>query len=212
MSSFTYPLQAEAGLGPLPRRLGVALICLVASLGPLQAQQGGPAAAAPSAATAPATAAEAAPAAPDVAVPAAPGPSGAAPGAPTTALPATPSQLGIAPPTTAHPVAPAVQPAPPVAAPAPVAAAPALPHDLSPWGMFMAADIVVKAVMVGLAFASVVTWTIWLAKALELATAKAAAARALCRLERADSLGDAADGMTGRKGRPRGDVGLLFGA
>ena len=24
-----------------------------------------------------------------------------------------------------------------------------LPHDLSPWGMFMAADIVVKGVMVG---------------------------------------------------------------
>src|SRR3569832_1148918 len=35
-----------------------------------------------------------------------------------------------------------------------------LPRDLSPWGMFMAADIVVKAVMVGLAFASVLTWTI----------------------------------------------------
>ena len=27
-----------------------------------------------------------------------------------------------------------------------------LPRDLSPWGMFMAADIVVKTVMVGLAF------------------------------------------------------------
>ena len=34
--------------------------------------------------------------------------------------------------------------------------------------MFMAADIVVKAVMVGLAFASVLTWTIWFAKAIEL--------------------------------------------
>lgn len=43
-----------------------------------------------------------------------------------------------------------------------------LPHDLSPWGMFMAADIVVKGVMIGLAFASVVTWTVWLAKTLEL--------------------------------------------
>ncbi len=39
-----------------------------------------------------------------------------------------------------------------------------LPHDLSPWGMFMAADWVVKAVMIGLAFASLVTWTVWLAK------------------------------------------------
>ena len=47
-----------------------------------------------------------------------------------------------------------------------------LPRDLSPWGMFMAADIVVKAVMVGLAFASVLTWMIWFAKAIELMTAR----------------------------------------
>jgi biopolymer transport protein ExbB len=44
-----------------------------------------------------------------------------------------------------------------------------LPRDLSPWGMFLGADIVVKAVLVGLAFASVLTWTIWLAKSLEMA-------------------------------------------
>src|SRR5476649_1643657 len=43
-----------------------------------------------------------------------------------------------------------------------------LPRDLSPWGMFMAADIVLKAVMIGLVFASVLTWTIWFAKAIEL--------------------------------------------
>lgn len=47
-----------------------------------------------------------------------------------------------------------------------------LPHDLSPWGMFMAADIIVKAVMIGLAFASLVTWTIWLAKSLEILAGK----------------------------------------
>jgi len=47
-----------------------------------------------------------------------------------------------------------------------------LPRDLSPWGMFMAADIVVKAVMVGLVFASVLTWTIWFAKAIELLNAR----------------------------------------
>jgi biopolymer transport protein ExbB len=41
-------------------------------------------------------------------------------------------------------------------------------HDLSPWGMFEAADLVVKAVMVGLAFASLVTWTIFIAKLFEL--------------------------------------------
>lgn len=45
---------------------------------------------------------------------------------------------------------------------------PALPHNLSPWGMFMGADIVVKLVMIGLAFASLVTWTICVAKLLEL--------------------------------------------
>jgi hypothetical protein len=43
-----------------------------------------------------------------------------------------------------------------------------LPSDLSPWSMFLNADMVVKIVMIGLAFASVVTWTIWLARGLEL--------------------------------------------
>jgi biopolymer transport protein ExbB len=47
-----------------------------------------------------------------------------------------------------------------------------LPRDLSPWGMYMQADIIVKAVMIGLAIASFVTWTVWLAKTLELITAK----------------------------------------
>ncbi len=47
-----------------------------------------------------------------------------------------------------------------------------LPRDLSPWGMFMAADHVVKAVMIGLALASVLSWTVWLAKSLELLGAK----------------------------------------
>jgi biopolymer transport protein ExbB len=80
------------------------------------------------------------------------------------------------------------QAAPPAAAPAPAPAAstPAapdangdtakslkstmpVPHDLSPWSMFLSADIIVKAVMIGLAFASLVTWTIFIAKMLELA-------------------------------------------
>jgi biopolymer transport protein ExbB len=43
-----------------------------------------------------------------------------------------------------------------------------LPRNLSPWGMFQNADIVVKVVMVGLAFASLVTWTVWLAKTVEI--------------------------------------------
>jgi biopolymer transport protein ExbB len=45
-------------------------------------------------------------------------------------------------------------------------------RDLSPWGMFLNADPVVQAILIGLAFASVVTWTVWLAKSLELLMAK----------------------------------------
>jgi biopolymer transport protein ExbB len=54
-----------------------------------------------------------------------------------------------------------------------------LPHDLSPWGMFLSADIVVKAVMIGLAVASVLTWTIWLAKSIELMLARRALRQAI---------------------------------
>jgi biopolymer transport protein ExbB len=66
-----------------------------------------------------------------------------------------------------------------------------LPHDLSPWGMFLQADWVVKAVMIGLAFASVVTWTVWLAKSLELAAARRRTRRTLQTLRSATTLGDA---------------------
>ncbi len=76
-----------------------------------------------------------------------------------------------------------------------------LPHDLSPWGMFMAADWVVKAVMIGLAFASLVTWTVWLAKTLELAGARANAGRGLKRIIQAESLPDAVRSLD-RKGGP----------
>jgi len=66
-----------------------------------------------------------------------------------------------------------------------------LPHNLSPWGMFMNADIVVKAVMIGLAFASLVTWTVWLAKTLELFFARVRTQRAMGRIVQARSLQDA---------------------
>jgi len=49
---------------------------------------------------------------------------------------------------------------------------PHLPRDLSPWSMFSNADIIVQSVMVGLAFASLVTWTVWLAKSVELLLAR----------------------------------------
>lgn len=131
-----------------------------------------------------------------------------------TALPAIPSQLGASPPTSAHPPLPVSEtPAAPVATPvAPPAMTATLPHDLSPWGMFMAADIVVKGVMLGLAFASLVTWTIWLAKAMELAAAKTAAGRALRRIEAADSLSAAAGAAASKSGKLRGAVGDLLTA
>src|SRR6516225_4443220 len=53
-----------------------------------------------------------------------------------------------------------------------VVATAALPRDLSPWGMYLNADPVVKAVLIGLAFASIVTWTVWLAKTIEIVLAK----------------------------------------
>jgi biopolymer transport protein ExbB len=52
-----------------------------------------------------------------------------------------------------------------------------LAHDLSPWGMYLGADIVVKSVMIGLALASILTWTIWVAKGLELLRAKRRSSR-----------------------------------
>ena len=104
------------------------------------------------------------------------------------------------------------QTAPPPAAPAPAAASPQqsepqppavaapnnepaaaqLPRDLSPWGMFLSADIVVKVVMIGLALASLVTWTIALAKGLEIVAAKRRLHSELTALARLASLADAA--------------------
>jgi biopolymer transport protein ExbB len=57
--------------------------------------------------------------------------------------------------------------------------------------MFMAADIVVKAVMIGLAFASVLSWTIWLAKALALVAARRRLRQGLHALNEAHSLDQA---------------------
>jgi biopolymer transport protein ExbB len=58
-----------------------------------------------------------------------------------------------------------------------------LPRNLSPWNMFVHADIVVQVVMVGLALASLVTWTIWLAKTVEIRRKTAIAKKRLRLLE-----------------------------
>src|SRR3954470_12991477 len=65
-----------------------------------------------------------------------------------------------------------------------------LPRNLSPWNMFINADIVVQAVMVGLAFASLMTWTIWLAKTVEIRRKTATAKRRLGLLETDTVLSD----------------------
>jgi biopolymer transport protein ExbB len=76
----------------------------------------------------------------------------------------------------------------PIDAARPVQAARAVPRDLSPWSMFLSADIFVKGVMIGLAFASLVTWTIFLAKLVELLVARNRLNAALRRIGQAGSL------------------------
>lgn len=66
-------------------------------------------------------------------------------------------------------------------------------HDLSPWGMYKNADIVVKIVMIGLAIASIITWTIWIAKGFELLGAKRRLRGEIAALKRATTLKEASD-------------------
>jgi biopolymer transport protein ExbB len=82
----------------------------------------------------------------------------------------------------------AQQPSPPPGGPAIVSP---LPEALSPLSMFMQADVVVKAVMVLLALASVATWTVLLVKTIQLRRAQRMTRNALAGLLAADSLADA---------------------
>ena len=66
-----------------------------------------------------------------------------------------------------------------------------LPQDLSPWGMFVHADRIVQAVMIGLAIASLMTWTVWIAKSLELRSARAAVRKAVRVLGKCSTLAQA---------------------
>jgi len=120
------------------------------------------------------------------------------------------------------PQAPAAQPAPATQPPAPSAAAPAapaatglaaapaesasvktaltVPRELSPWSMFMSADVVVKAVMIGLAFASLVTWTIFIAKMIELSVVQQKVRSALRKISDARSLAEAQFALGSKEG------------
>jgi biopolymer transport protein ExbB len=64
-------------------------------------------------------------------------------------------------------------------------------HDLSPWGMYQNADIIVKIVMIGLAIASIITWTIWIAKGFELMGAKRRLRTEIVHLKKATTLKEA---------------------
>ncbi|MBF6035968.1 tonB-system energizer ExbB [Pseudomonas sp. P155] len=64
-------------------------------------------------------------------------------------------------------------------------------HDLSPWGMYQNADIIVKIVMIGLAIASIITWTIWIAKGFELMGAKRRLRGEIAALKKATTLKEA---------------------
>ena len=125
----------------------------------------------------------------------------AAPAAPA----AQPAPAAPAPAAVQAPVAPAAV-APTAAAPAVTSDAPAAPaeregkllkaaaaelRELSPWSMFKSADVLVKAVMIGLAFASLVTWTIFIAKMIELTVIQRKLRRALNKIGDARSLAEA---------------------
>jgi len=103
------------------------------------------------------------------------------------------------------------QPAP--TSPAPEAAAPlpgsgsrslkaeaAAIRELSPWSMFLSADILVKAVMIGLAFASLVTWTIFIAKMIELSVARRKLKTALNKIADSRSLAEAQFALGAKQG------------
>ncbi|MDI3247750.1 MULTISPECIES: tonB-system energizer ExbB [unclassified Pseudomonas] len=110
----------------------------------------------------------------------------------------------------ATPAAPAVAPVSTDPAQAAGAAAPAdetgvvleedntlgMAHDLSPWGMYQNADVVVKAVMIGLAIASIITWTIWIAKGFELLGAKRRLRAEIAHLKKATTLKEASETAT----------------
>ena len=73
-------------------------------------------------------------------------------------------------------------------------------RELSPWSMFLNADILVKAVMIGLAFASLVTWTIFIAKMIELAVAQRKLKTALDKIADSRSLAEAQFALGAKRG------------
>jgi biopolymer transport protein ExbB len=100
----------------------------------------------------------------------------------------------------------ALSPAPPSAmaiageGPTPLRSTTVALRELSPWSMFMSADVIVKAVMIGLAFASLVTWTIFIAKMIELTVVQGKLRRALAKIGEARSLAEAQFALGAKEG------------
>jgi biopolymer transport protein ExbB len=65
------------------------------------------------------------------------------------------------------------------------------PRELSPWSMFLAADVLVKAVILSLVFASLVTWTVFFAKSVQLTLAERRLRKRLRGLTAAATLAEA---------------------
>jgi biopolymer transport protein ExbB len=78
-----------------------------------------------------------------------------------------------------------------------------LPRDLTPWGMYLDADPVVKAVLIGLAIASMVTWTVWLTKTVDIIWSRRQIAAALSQLGAAASIEEAMERLADRQGEVR---------
>ena len=108
-------------------------------------------------------------------------PAQAAPASQAAALPAVVQPTEV----------PAAEAIAPVDGARPLKTAAAGLRELSPWTMFLSADILVKAVMIGLAFASLVTWTIFIAKMIELSLAQRKLRSALRKISDARSLAEA---------------------
>ena len=94
-----------------------------------------------------------------------PSPQAQAPASPPVASPGVPGAAPN-PPAPTDAAEPSVTPAPPAGGPS--IGGDLLPRQLSYTRMFLDADWIVKTVMIGLAFASLVSWTVWLAKTWEL--------------------------------------------
>ena len=73
-------------------------------------------------------------------------------------------------------------------------------RELSPWSMFLSADVIVKGVMIGLAFASLVTWTIFIAKMFELSVARRKLSASLKGIAESRSLAEAQFALGARTG------------